>query len=73
MPRCPDDDECTYHEWLIYDAVLMELSAPHLDMTVLEEADFKGRLLAVIEATAHERESGVLMRLFRDAMCKVPR
>lgn len=57
-----------YFECLMLDAVLMELSAPHPNLTVSEEADLKGRLLRVLEANATQHEFGELIRLLREAI-----
>lgn len=64
-------DRSAYNEWRVYDAVFMELSAPHPAMSIVEEADLKGRLLRVIEANVTQHEPGELMRLFSGAMSTV--
>ncbi len=68
MPICQSGDKSAYQEWLIYDSVLMELSAPHPAMTIFDEADLKGRLLKIIEANPNQRDPVELGRLFREAM-----
>lgn len=68
MPLCQSGDKSAYYEWLICDAVLMELSAPHPEMTIFEEADLKLRLLKIIETNVDRHEPGQLMQLYRQAM-----
>ncbi len=68
MPFCQSGDKSAYHEWLIYDAILMELSASHPEMTTFEEADLKWRLLKIIETNVDRHEPSRLLQLFREAM-----
>jgi hypothetical protein len=68
MPFCQSGDKSAYYEWLIHDAILMELSASHPKMTIFEEAELKRRLLKIIEANVDLHEPGQLMQLFRQAM-----
>ena len=55
-------------EWQIYDAILMELSDPHPNLSYEQEAALKGRLLQVIEVNTGEHDPAELMRRFREAM-----
>lgn len=68
MPSCQSGDKSAYHEWLVYDAIFMELSASHPGMTIFEEADLKGRLLKIIETNVGWHEPNRLLQLFRKAM-----
>jgi len=68
MPFCQSGDKSAYHEWLIHDAILMELSASHPGMRIFEEADLKGRLLKIIETNVDWHEPSRLLQLFREAM-----